>query len=203
LTRRTCLFPDGLIFASGNRGKFAEVAELFAPLGAKIIFGPERASLDVEEDGLSYAANARLKARAWALETGLPALADDSGVEVRALDWRPGIYSARMGETDADRVKWLLEALGGAGDRYARYVASFALFFPEEGFCLITEGILPGRITKTPSGARGFGYDPIFAPQGFDETFGVIPDGVKRKISHRALAGYRMLDILSKDSMIE
>ncbi len=197
------LFPGGLIFASGNRGKYAEVAELFAPLGVEVIFGPGRGALEVEEDGSTYSANARLKARAWAFATGLPALADDSGVEVRALDWRPGIYSARMAETDEGRVRWLLEAMSEEEDRYARYAAAFALYFPEEQFCLITEGECPGRIAPAPLGTRGFGYDPVFSPEGFNETFGQIPDGIKRKISHRAVAGYKMLDILSRISVIK
>lgn len=197
------LFPEGLIFASGNRGKFAEVKELFAPLGADIIFGPEKASLDVEEDGSTYSSNALLKARAWAMETGLPALSDDSGIEARALDWKPGIHSARMGKTDGERVEWLLEALKDKDDRCARYVASFALYFPSGQFCIITEGACQGRVSGAPLGTRGFGYDPVFAPEGFDGTFGQIPDEIKRKISHRAVAGYRMLDILSKGSMIK
>jgi XTP/dITP diphosphohydrolase len=196
-------FPDGLIFASGNRGKFSEVAALFSPLGIDIIFGPERASLEIEEDGSSYPANALLKARAWALETGLPALADDSGVEIRALGWKPGIHSARMGKTDEERVKWLLEALEGKKDRQARYVASFALYFPCTQICFITEGECPGIISLTPLGTEGFGYDPVFIPEGFNETFGQIPGEIKRKISHRTIAGLRMLNILSAGFVIE
>ncbi len=111
------LFPEGILFASGNRGKFAEVADLFSPLGVDILFGPEHASLDVEETGTTYSANARLKARAWALLTGLPSLADDSGVEVRALEWKPGIHSARMAEDDPARIRWMLDALREKDDR--------------------------------------------------------------------------------------
>jgi XTP/dITP diphosphohydrolase len=197
------LFPEGLLFASGNRGKFAEVADLFSPLGVDILFGPDHASLDVEETGTTYCANARLKSRAWALLTGLPSLADDSGVEVRALDWKPGIHSARMAENDQERIRWLIDALGDEDDRYGRYVAAFALFFPSEGFCIVTEGECPGEIVRTPRGDRGFGYDPIFSPRGYEGTFGEIPDAVKRKISHRSVAGYRLLDILSRICMIE
>jgi len=197
------LFPEGLLFASGNRGKFAEVADLFSPLGVAILFGPDHASLEVEETGSTYGANARLKARAWALHTGLPSLADDSGVEVRVLGWKPGIHSARVAENDQARILWLLDALGCEEDRYARYVASFALYFPSDGLCLLTEGECAGRIVRVPQGTRGFGYDPVFSPCGYEETFGDIPDREKRKISHRAVAGYRLMDILSRASMIE
>ena len=197
------LFPEGILFASGNRGKFAEVAVLFSPLGVDILFGPEHASLDVEETGTTYSANARLKARAWALLTGLPSLADDSGVEVRALEWKPGIHSARMAEDDPARIRWMLDALREKDDRFARYVAAFALYFPSDGICLLTEGECPGEVVRAPRGTRGFGYDPIFSPAGYDGTFGEIPDDIKRKISHRAVAGYRLLDILSRISMIE
>lgn len=197
------LFPEGLLFASGNRGKFVEVADMFSPIGVDILFGPDHASLEVVETGTTYGANARLKARAWALHTGLPSLADDSGVEVRALGWKPGIHSARMAENDRARIQWLLDALGDEEDRYARYVAAFALYFPTDGICLLTEGECQGRIVRSPRGTNGFGYDPVFCPWGYEETFGDIPDREKRKISHRAVAGYRLLDILSCTSMIE
>ncbi len=197
MTGANSLFPEGLVFASGNRNKYAEVVDLFAPLGISILFGPDLLTLDVEETGTSYISNARLKAREWALKAGIPALADDSGVEVRALGWKPGIYSARMASDDPGRVHWMLDAMKGMEDRYAKYVASFALFFPRESLCLVTEGECHGEIVQKPSGSRGFGYDPIFAPFGFSATFGEIPDAIKRKISHRAVAGYRLLDILS------
>ena len=197
------LLSAGLLFASGNSHKYGEVAELFAPLGIPIIFGPDRALLDVEEDGTTYASNAYIKARAWAEATGLPSLADDSGVEVRALDWRPGIFSARMAEDDPGRVEWMLHQMRGETDRYARYVAAFALCFPGEGFSLITEGVCPGEITGEPRGRGGFGYDPVFRPLGQTGTFGEISREIKGTISHRALAGYAMMDILSHSSVIK
>lgn len=197
------LFPDGLLFASGNRNKFVEIVDLIAPLNIQLVFGPEKADLDVEETGTTYSVNARLKAKAWALAAGMPALADDSGVEVRALDWKPGIYSARMAKNDKGRIRWMLDALKNQDDRYARYVAAFALYFPREKFCIITEGECSGEITKVSRGSGGFGYDPIFAPCGRESTFGQIPDEIKRTISHRAIAGYRLIDILSRTSMIK
>ena len=197
------LFSDGLIFAGGNRGKYEEVKDLFRPMGIDIKFGPEVGDLEVDETGSTYAANARLKARSWALFSGLPSLADDSGVEAGALGWKPGIHSARMASDDPGRVAWMLDALGDSPDRRGRYVAAFALYFPKEEICLITEGECLGEIVRTPAGTGGFGYDPIFAPLGYEGTFGEIPDFIKRKISHRAIAGYRMLDILSRLSMVE
>ena len=197
------LLSEGLLFASGNRHKYGEVVELLAPLGIPIIFGPERAALDVEEDGTSYASNAYIKARAWAEATGLPSLADDSGVEVRTLEWRPGIFSARMAEDDGGRVEWILREMKGEADRYARYVAAFALCFPGNKFSFLTEGVCPGKITEEPRGREGFGYDPVFEPRGQKGTFGEIPKEIKGKISHRALAGYALMDILSRGSMIK
>lgn len=197
------LLSQGLLFGSGNRHKYGEVVELLAPLKIPIIFGPDRAFLDVEEDGTTYASNAYIKARAWAEATGLPSLADDSGVEVRALDWRPGIFSARMAEDDPGRVEWILQQMRGQTDRYARYVAAFALCFPGERFSLLTEGVCPGKITGEPRGREGFGYDPVFQPLGQRGTFGEIPKEIKGLISHRALAGYALMDILSHSSVIK
>ena len=193
---------EHLLFASGNRGKYVEVVDLFAPLGIDIVFGPEKVILDVEETGSSYESNAWLKAKAYALASGMPALADDSGVEVRALGWEPGIFSARLALTDEERINSILGRMKGVEDRFARYVAALALYFPA-GACLITGGVCPGELRAVPSGDRGFGYDPIFAPAGYEETFGEIPDEIKRKISHRAVAGYRLMDILSGNCVVE
>ena len=197
------LLSAGLLFGSGNRHKYGEVVELFAPLGIPVIFGPDRALLDVEEDGTTYASNAWIKARAWAEATGMPSLADDSGVEARALEWRPGIFSARMAEDDAGRVEWMLRQMEGQTDRYGRYVAAFALCFPVERFSLLTEGVCQGIITEEPRGRGGFGYDPLFQPLGQKGTFGEISKEVKGTISHRALAGYALMDILSHSSVIK
>ncbi len=193
---------DRILFASGNRGKYVEVVDLFAPLGIEIIFGPEALRLDVEETGATYAANAWLKAKAYCLASGIAALADDSGVEVRALGWEPRIYSARVAPSDEERTDRLLGRMEGVTDRYARYVAAFALYLPS-GCCIITEGVCPGELREVPVGSRGFGYDPIFAPSGYEGTFGEIPDAIKRKISHRAVAGYRLMDILSGNCVVE
>jgi XTP/dITP diphosphohydrolase len=186
---------DRILFASGNRGKYREVVGLFARTPVEVVFGPDLARLDVEETGESYAVNAWLKARAWSMATGMAALADDSGLEVRALGWAPGVRSARFATTDADRIRWILEMMSGEPDRHARFVAAFALYMPS-GLCVVTEGECRGDIAMSPSGGRGFGYDPVFRPWGFDMTFGELPEEVKRQISHRAEAGRRMIDVL-------
>lgn len=193
---------ERLLFASGNRGKYVEVVELFAPLGIDILYGPEVVALDVEETGSSYESNAWLKAKAYADASGIPALADDSGMEVRALGWEPGIFSARIAPSDAERLELILERMRGVADRFARYVAAFALYSPS-GYCIVTEGICSGTLREAPAGVRGFGYDPIFSPSGYTLTFGELPDDVKRKISHRAVAGYRLMDILSGNCVVE
>lgn len=193
---------ERLLFASGNRGKYVEVIDLFAPLGVDILYGPDIVVLDVEETGSSYESNAFLKAKAYAVASGMPALADDSGMEVRALNWEPGIFSARVAPTDGERIETILGRMRGVADRYARYVAAFALYFPS-GSCIVTEGVCPGTLGEAPAGDRGFGYDPVFSPSGYDRTFGELPDEVKRKISHRAVAGYRLMDILSGNCVVE
>jgi XTP/dITP diphosphohydrolase len=202
--------PDALIFASGNRNKYAEMAELLAPTGLKILFGGDVASLDVEETGFTYAGNALLKARAWAERTGIPAVADDSGVEVRALDWAPGIYSARMAATDVLRNEWLLGRLSereeetpGEPDRRARYVAALALCVPDGTFTLICEGTCWGRILREPRGGGGFGYDPLFAPDGYERSFGELDRSVKQRISHRAIASFRLVNMLLLRGMLQ
>ena len=201
---------EALLFASGNRNKFVEMRELLAPTGMRILFGGDVRSMDVEETGSTYAGNALLKARAWAQATGLPAVADDSGVEVRALDGAPGIFSARVAATDALRNEWLLEQLArrsaetpGPGDRAARYVAALALCFPEEGEIIICEGICRGSILNAPRGAGGFGYDPLFLPDGQDKSFGELDRSVKQRISHRAIASFRLVNMLLRRGMLQ
>ena len=129
-----------------------------------------------------------LKARAWAEKSGLPCLADDSGLEVNALDGAPGLYSARViPGNDDDKVSWLLSELQGIADRRARFAASLALCVPEE-YTLITEGYCYGTITDSPRGNNGFGYDPVFVPDGYALTFAELDSEIKNSISHRTNA---------------
>lgn len=149
-----------------------------------------------------------MKAIGYAAVNGCLTLADDSGLEVDALDKAPGIHSARYGgagATDDDRIKLLLDALSNfpsREQRRARFVCVIALHNPQANETYTFEAACEGSIAHAPQGAHGFGYDPVFMPEGFDKTFGELPDEVKRQISHRALAARAtrafLLDYLSQ-----
>lgn len=187
-----------ILLASGNRDKFEEIADFLAPAGIDVVFGPDVAGygLEIEENGRTYAQNAMKKARAWAETTGIPALSDDSGLEVRALSWDPGLGSARVAPDDAGRVRWLMERMERMPDRVARFVACLALVFPQERQCWVTQGYCWGHIATEPSGEEGFGYDPVFVPSGYCKTFAVMGRDAKSKVSHRAVAAFSMRRML-------
>lgn len=173
--------------------EFREIVRGFAD---EIVFAPEIASLVVEETGRTYRENAMLKACAWAEKSGLPCLADDSGLEVEALDGAPGLFSARIVPgKDEDKVSWLLSQLKGTSNRKARFAAALALCVPGE-YTLITEGYSPGHIARSPSGANGFGYDPVFVPENYSQTFAELDSHTKNSISHRANAFRKILAIV-------
>lgn len=183
-----------ILVATHNAGKRREYAELLAGLPVQFLTLEEAAiTLDVEESGLTFEANARLKAEAFAQASSLLTLADDSGLEVEALDGAPGVYSARYagpGASDADRYRKLLKALDGVpGDaRRARFRCVAALCTPE-GTLFSAEGICEGRIGFEPRGSHGFGYDPVFVVDGYGEqTMAELPPEIKNQISHRARA---------------
>lgn len=195
-----------LVIASHNTGKVREIAALLAPYGVAVRSAAELGLADPEETGTTYAENAALKARAATEATGLPALADDSGLSVAALDGAPGIYSARWAGEPRDfaaamaRVKDELDARG-ADDHSAAFVCVLALAVPrgldagegdegDEGGCDVAlyEGRVEGRLTFPPRGDRGFGYDPIFVAEGERETFGEMDPAKKYAMSHRARA---------------
>jgi XTP/dITP diphosphohydrolase len=148
---------------------------------------------EVLESGRTYEENALIKARAWVRSAGIPAIADDSGLEVRHLSWAPGVHSARAAEgSDADRIDWLLSGLNGAKDRRACFVACIVIAFPTADSggrdYFASEGRCWGSIAHEPSGESGFGYDPVFVPCGCNATFGDLGPDIKSKISHRAAA---------------
>ncbi|MDR3255589.1 MAG: non-canonical purine NTP pyrophosphatase, RdgB/HAM1 family [Synergistaceae bacterium] len=193
-----------LVLASGNRNKHSEFAGFFKSYGAfeangvellgpdDVLAGSDSAP-EAEESGGSYEENALIKARTWADFSGAPAIADDSGLEVRRLGWAPGIYSARAANgSDEDRVSCLLGELGDASDRAACFVACLVIAFPAclarpgRGYFSV-EGRCWGRITASPRGDGGFGYDPIFVPDGCEKTFAELGEK-KSGISHRAIA---------------
>lgn len=179
-----------MVLACGNRNKYYEMKDVLGQIGVELIFGgdlPEPPQ--VEETGVTYEENALLKARAWAEFAGIPAIADDSGIEVDALDGAPGVHSARaVPGSDEDRTQWLLRQMDGRNDRRARFVACLAAVFPGVEKTVICQRSCSGQLAFAVSGSSGFGYDPIFIPDGYDKTFSELGDGIKQKISHRALA---------------
>ena len=178
-----------LLLATTNKGKYKEFEFI---TGRKLIFAPEIADLIVEETGKTYSENAMLKAKTWAEKSGLPCLADDSGLEVEALDGAPGLYSARIVPgKDENKISWLLSKLEGNKNRNARFVASLALCVPDE-FILICEGFCYGKISEIPKGLGGFGYDPVFIPDSYEKTFAELGFEIKNSISHRANAFRKM-----------
>jgi XTP/dITP diphosphohydrolase len=153
---------------------------------------------EVVEDGATYAENATKKASVIAEYTGHLTLADDAGLEVNALNGAPGVNSKRwVGEdaTDAQRIASLLEAIEGATDRRARFIAAIAVAHPDT-VPEVVIGVCEGRITHTPAGQSGFGYDPIFVPDGYEQTFAELGEEIKNQISHRAKALQQALALL-------
>jgi XTP/dITP diphosphohydrolase len=187
-------FPARIAIASRNPHKLREIGRICAdwPVRWLTVDNHEGPWPDVEETGSTYLENALLKARAGAAALGEPALADDSGIEVDALGGRPGPRSARFaGEdaTDGRNLEELIRALKGVPGpgRTARYRCVVALAFPE-GHELHAEGVCEGTLMPKPRGTRGFGYDPIFVPAGWDRTMAELPDREKDRISHRGRA---------------
>jgi len=191
-----------LLLGTRNSGKVKEIETILEDSGWT--FSSLREFDEVgpaAEDGVTYAENAIAKARFYAAETELLALADDSGLEVAALGGAPGVHSARYAgdnASDADRRQLLLAELArvDSGDRRARFVAAVAIADPNGVVLNLSEGICEGRITFEPRGTSGFGYDPLFIPDGYDQTFAELPDKVKNLISHRARALMRLRDSL-------
>jgi XTP/dITP diphosphohydrolase len=189
-----------LLIATTNSGKQREYRVLLAGVPAEIVFPNDLGILlEVEEDGTTFHENAAKKARALAQASGLPALADDSGLEVDALGGEPGVRSARYagpGADDPKRRAFLLEKLRGVpAPRTARFVCVIAIASPA-GEVAYAEGECRGEITFTERGTNGFGYDPVFQVEGKPETMAEIPAGEKNRISHRARAARAAIPIL-------
>jgi len=188
-----------LLVATGNPGKKREFQDLLAPLQASLCF-PTELSLNIAvlEDGETYAENARKKALTYRQATGMLTLADDSGLEVDALDGAPGIRSARYAPgRDVDRVTALLAALNGVPSekRSARFRCVVAIA-TTDGRIYSAEGVCEGQITCEPAGEAGFGYDPIFYLPAYEQTMAQISSTEKNRISHRARAIEAALPIL-------
>jgi XTP/dITP diphosphohydrolase len=187
-----------LLIATGNQGKLVEMKEIFRALPLQLLSLNDLPPLpEVEESGGSFAENAVLKARGYALAARQWTLADDSGLEVAALGGRPGVHSARYGGADLDftgKIALLLAEVKAAGakaarpDLSARFVCAMAVSDPAGRVKKLAEGVCPGRLIFEPRGAGGFGYDPIFVPEGFQLTFAELDRNIKQQISHRARA---------------
>ena len=184
---------ERLVLASNNQKKLRELTACLSPLGISLVTQSEFGVLDADETGLCFVENAIIKARHAALATGLPALADDSGLEVDALKGAPGIYSARYadGQGDAANNQKLLAALVDVAevDRTARFHCVIAIMrHATDPMPLIFSGSWEGHIRTTLSGTTGFGYDPLFQPLGLTVTSAELPSEQKNQLSHRARA---------------
>jgi XTP/dITP diphosphohydrolase len=192
-----------LLIATNNPGKIAEFRQLLAGCGWELVTPAELGlELSVEESGQAYAQNATIKAEAFSRASGLVALADDSGLEVDALDGRPGVHSARyagLNKTDEERVQTLLAELKDVPDekRTARFRAVIAIARPE-GAVELTEGVVEGRIAHEPRGTNGFGYDPIFLLPERGLTTAELPSDEKHAISHRGAAARKASVVLER-----
>ena len=179
-----------LAIATHNPGKLIEIAELLRPYGVETIGAAALGLPEPEETGATFEANARLKAVAAASVSGLPALADDSGLAVAALGGAPGLYSARWAGPKKDfaaSIRRVERELAGNPDRRASFVAALALAWPD-GHVETFRGEVHGTLVFPPRGTHGFGYDPIFVPEGGRQTFGEMAPAAKHAISHRARA---------------
>lgn len=184
---------DRLVVATHNRGKLEEIADLLGPFGISLSSNADHGLPEPAETETTFVGNARIKAHAAARATGLPALADDSGIEVEALGGAPGVQTADWAETPQGRDFGLamqrtwdaLEAAGAPEPRRARFCCTLVLAWPD-GHDEVFEGEMRGRIVWPGRGSKGHGYDPIFLPDGYDLTFGEMDRWEKNRISHRA-----------------
>lgn len=198
--------PTKLLIATHNPGKVREYRALLADLPLDVTWlDAEEITFEVEETGATFEENAILKARAYAVASGLLTWADDSGLEVDALNGEPGVYSARYGapdaRSDAERYRYLLAKLAGVpeADRTARFRCVVALATPS-GAVRTVDGTCEGRVGKEPRGEHGFGYDPVFlvADQGYRVTLAELEPGIKNQISHRGRAARKAKALLGE-----
>ena len=199
------LKSDQIVIATHNAGKLREISELLAPLGLKTSSAGDHGLSEPEETEETFAGNARIKAHYTSKTTGLPALSDDSGLQVDGLDGAPGVYTANWAETPDGRdfamamgkVWDKLEAREIPEPRTARFVCTLCLAWPD-GRDEIFEGSVSGRVVWPMRGTRGFGFDPVFLPDGETETFGEMDPEKKHAMSHRAVAFAKLVDWLGK-----
>ena len=187
-----------ILAATNNKHKLEELRTILGQHGIKVLSASEAGGVpDVVEDRDTFEGNASKKALETAQEKGMTVFADDSGLEVDALDGAPGIYSARYAgpnKTDKDRYEKLLSELEGVEDRTARFVCVIALASPE-GLIGTARGTVEGKIALAPSGEGGFGYDPVFIPNGHDKSFAELGEDIKNSMSHRGNALKKALEL--------
>ncbi len=198
---------DRLVIATHNPGKLREIADLIEPLGIACVGAEELGLPEPDEIGNTFSDNADLKAREAADLSGLAALADDSGLCVDALHGRPGIFSARWAEDEDGRRDWTramkkvwqeIEATEPDASPAAHFACSLAIAWPNDGQTENFDGRVDGVLVWPPRGERGFGYDPMFVPVGYDGTFGELDPKLKHEISHRADAFRKLVRALSE-----
>jgi XTP/dITP diphosphohydrolase len=196
-----------LVIATHNSGKLREIAELLAPLGIECVGAAELGLPEPEEIGNNFADNADLKAREAADLSGLPALADDSGLCVDALGGMPGIFSARWAEDAQGKRDWMramekvwseVEEAGEDAGHDAHFTCALAIAWPNDGQAETFEGRVDGTLVWPPRGSRGFGYDPMFVPAGHEQSFGEMEPAAKHAISHRADAFAKLVAALNE-----
>jgi XTP/dITP diphosphohydrolase len=191
-----------IVTATKNAGKIKELKELLVKLPFRLrSLNDFPKIIEPEETGATFVENAVLKAEYYSLQTKLWALADDSGLEVEALSGAPGVFSARYAgddATDSERIKKLLEEINETKkeNRRARFVCAMAIADERGKVKHIAEGICKGRIAFAPRGSNGFGYDPVFIPDGFSQTFGELSTDIKQQLSHRAQASLEIIQYL-------
>ena len=184
-----------LVLASHNKGKLREIEALLRPLGIEVVSAGDLGLPEPEEDAPDFAGNARIKAVAAAIASGLPALSDDSGFCVAALNGAPGVHSARWAGASKDfgaAMATVHERIGDSPDHRAWFIAALCLAWPD-GHTETFLGRIDGTVVWPPRGDKGFGYDPMFVPAGAQETFGEIDPEEKHAVSHRARAFAQVL----------
>lgn len=192
---------DRLLVATHNAGKLAEIADLLRPFAVTVVSAGELGLPEPAETETTFAGNARIKAHAGARATGLPTLADDSGIAIDALDGAPGVYTADWAETPHGRDfalamtrSWAaLETVNAPYPRHAQFRCTLVMAWPD-GHDAVFEGVMPGQIVWPMRGDQGHGYDPIFQPDGYDMTFGEMDRWEKNGISHRADAFRKLVE---------
>jgi len=195
---------DSLLIATHNAGKFEEFTALLNPLGISTVFAKDRGLSEPAETGTTFLENARIKAHAAAMATGLPALSDDSGIEIDALNGAPGVYTADWAETPSGRdftmamqkAHDMLVASGAPEPWRARFCCTLVLAWPD-GEDAVFEGRVGGQVVWPMRGDQGHGYDPVFLPDGYDQTFGEMDRWKKNCISHRADALEKLVSALA------